>query len=164
MIIFLGPICLLCLYGGIWLIFSGTKLCIQAHKTKSWQPSNGEINQSEIKKTWDADKQEIYEAKIVYIYTMGGNTYHGDKIFFGYEPDDKKLENEAIVKHFPVGKKIPVYINQTNPGEAILFPGIQRITLTRIWAGIGLAFAGIWFLGLWYLFGMPIIYKSVIFQ
>ena len=84
--------------------------------------------------------------------------------FFGYEPDNEKLENEAIVEYFPVVKKVAVYINQAQPEESLLFPGIQRITLSRIWGGIGLAFMGFWFFGMWYLFGMPMFYKSIILR
>lgn len=162
MIFFIGPIFLLCLVGGFWLVYTGIELCIQANKTKSWAPFNGEIIRSETEKTRDADRQERYEAKIVYAYTFNGKTYHGNKIFFGYESDDNKLETEAMVEHFPVGKQVSVYINQAQPDESVLFPGIQRITLTRIWGGIGIAFFGLWFLGLWYLLGMPMFYKSVI--
>ena len=164
MIIIIIPLCSAFLLGGLWLLFDGILLCVRAHESKSWEPSAGEIIDTRVETSRDSEGDTHYEIKLLYSYSFNNETYQGDKIFFGYGSTSNMLDNQELVEYFPAGKEVPVYINPVHPDESVLIPGIQRFTLTRAWAGVGVTFIGLWFLVMWYLFGMPTAaYKSIIY-
>lgn len=157
------PLCTIFLTIGFWVLFNGIRLCIQAHETKRWEPSTGEITESLMEISRDSEGDDLYEAKIIYVYSFNNKTYHGKKIFFGYSPTKDKQNNESLIDYFPVGKQVTVYTNRARPDESVLIPGIQRFTFTKVWLGIFIAFWGLWFFVMWYLFGMPAVFKSIRF-
>jgi hypothetical protein len=83
---------------------------------------SGTILKSEVKFDW-----EDYRPVIEYEYQVDGNSYRGDKIVTGpLVQFNWKGPASRLVERYPVGSKVTVYVDASNPRRATLQTSTDR--------------------------------------
>ncbi len=110
--------------------------------SQRWEKVAGEVVQSQVKHFQGAGSHENYLPKIKYTYHQGGQLFEGDRVQIkGQIVNRTKEEAYQVVKQYSVGKKVDVFVNPSNPQDAVLEPGL---TWSRMWGKLvfGLIFMG----------------------
>lgn len=118
----------LMLVGGYFLADRiGKPMRAQAAASVAWPTAEGQITVSRVERTNEAGKGKAnYTAVITYQYSLDGQTFEGDRVWFG---DDYSVSNEfasafrAAVHRYPVGQAVKVHYDPAEPGESVLEPG-----------------------------------------
>lgn len=115
------------LFGGIgaFLLFKAYKTRQQADDSQGWSGVQGQVTDARVDRTTrtdsDGDIQYSYSPNVSYTYQVGGNTYYGDKLTFGFQQSfSSEAKAQAALQRFPVGGNVTVYYNPANPNEAVL--------------------------------------------
>jgi hypothetical protein len=82
----------------------------------------------------------MYKAMVIYQYSLDGSEFESDRVWFGggYSTNDWSAM-QAVVREYPVGKKVTVHYSPDAPDEAVLQPG--AFFSSYLLFGIGLTFA-----------------------
>ena len=102
----------------------------QGRDSVNWSNTQGEILKSKVKKHTTSKGQLVYEPYVWYKYFVNGKVYGSRVMQFSVENSNEKTEKKAknyVLTH-PVGHKMPVYYNPTNPKQATLKTGIDTVT------------------------------------
>lgn len=94
-----------------------------AWNSKSWPTTQGKITSSEITKKFSASrdhKQEIWEWKINYLYTIEENEYTSDRVYLTVGGGGPEMATNLVEKRFPVGKEVTVYYDPEKPDFSLL--------------------------------------------
>jgi hypothetical protein len=116
-----------------------------AKDSESWLKTTGVVAISQVVETRDSHNKTIYRAGVIYSYNVGDARYSCSRISYGQISGSQK-EAEARVAKYPKGATVDVYYNPTNPGQAVLQAGIDRMTwielaLGATFFGLGIAVA-----------------------
>lgn len=84
----------------------------------------GTITHSELTVSHSSKGGASYSAKIEYTYSVGGQSFTGDKIRFGMH-SSSYASASGIVNAHPVGSEVQVYYNPADTHESLLQPGVQ---------------------------------------
>ena len=128
-----------CAVGGFIALSFGKPLLDKAKASEQWPTTEGQIIESELERH-RGSQSTTYSALVVYTYAVDGGEFESDRIWFGgdYSTSDRS-EMSAVVKEFPVGKAVTVYVSPDDPAESVLMPG-AFISSYLLYA-ISLAFA-----------------------
>ena len=109
----------------------------------------GEVTASRVESSSTSDGT-TYAARIEYEFELGGTSYTGDRhSFFSFGTSSSEHAN-AIVRRYPVGKRVTVYYDPGEPQQSVLeidtrsFPAVAILFLTPFHCiGIGFLFGGV---------------------
>jgi len=124
---------------GLGLFSLGARNLWRAVASYRWPTSSATIVESTTEITADKDSGTTYAAKIKFQYEVRGRTYSTDQIYIGQTVGSGD-SSEAELRRFryPLGAKVPVCYNPSDPSIASVHPGFQAEVL---WLpGAGLAF------------------------
>lgn len=126
-----------------------------ALQSTSWSTAPGRVTLSEVTKLKSTDAKSrttavTWHATIEYRYTVGGQAYDGDQIWFGqYKSSNDDVAREAV-QAYPEGRKITVYHDPDEPHSAVLQSGVFPSTWVLPGFGLLFAVAGTWLLFCWW--------------
>ncbi|MCP3902917.1 MAG: DUF3592 domain-containing protein [Planctomycetes bacterium] len=114
----MGPLFLLTGIGAIlWTWHQGRK----AVRSLSWPSVAGVVGCADVIASCGSTGTRIYEAKIEYDYDVGGSSYRGRTVCIGGELNTSFRERaEARCAKYPVGAKVDVFYDPTEPNAACL--------------------------------------------
>lgn len=122
-------------------------------RTRSWLRVEGQIRSNEYEgsdnlhpllklATLSPLSAPSHDVAIVYDYLHVGKWWRGTTLYIGKRSEGKRAKILVYMKSFPVGARIPVYVNPLNPKESVLIPGVslqfvQLLLLGVVMTGIG---------------------------
>lgn len=135
------------------LVFAGVGLLLMAvggyqiyrgQQSTQWPTVTGVITVSELGKHVDRNTDTrststTYSADISYDYVVDDVAYVNGNVHFGSMNSSDPSMARAILKRYPVEKRVTVYYNPTRPQQAVLEPGVR--VMAWILPAIGLLFA-----------------------
>lgn len=122
---------------GLILMTFGLYLAYFSFSTASWPTTKAVIIESRVVRV-PAKNGINYKALIKYRYNINGVEYTGDSVrFINYGYDDEQ-EAMRIVEKFPVGGKVELRFQGTNPKLTVLDPGLYLSDWLAASAGFAL--------------------------
>jgi hypothetical protein len=123
----------LIMYGLIALaLLASVFVLFKLKGSSEWNSTSGVILKSEIETVYRSplqqgaggDRTVDYRLVILYRYQVEGKEYSGSSVMAGL-PNiaGSKIDGEALVKSYPVGKEIIVFYNPKSPADAALITG-----------------------------------------
>jgi uncharacterized membrane protein len=104
-------------------------------KAEAWLEGRARITQSKVeveRHRFAGDTTKVRNLPCVtYDFSVGGKTYHGDRISVGIAPADNV---DQVLKHYPVGAEVPVFYDPENPAECVL-ERKPPVSLGCLWTG-----------------------------
>lgn len=139
--------------GGLATLYFGYQSYQNSKASETWPVVWGTIVTSEVS-DYDSDGTTMYEARVVYEYTVNDSKIMSDKVSFGEVNTSNYRPAREIVDRYPEGQQVKVYYNPENPDKAVLEPGVK----SGVWLplGIGGAFTLVG-LGMGMAFGLAIL-------
>lgn len=108
----------------LWIV-AGLEREDEAEASAQWPSVEGVIVESRLESRRRQDSTLSYDVPIiVYEYTVDGVQYEGDRITFLSVSSTQ--EAPEMAEQYPVGTRVNVYYDPSDPNEAILLPGRQR--------------------------------------
>ncbi|MBI3731636.1 MAG: DUF3592 domain-containing protein [Burkholderiales bacterium] len=111
----------------------------RARQSVSWPTVQATIRLCKLQRYWrpmtgykDSIGQE-WNFQILYDYSVRGQAYQGYRPFFGSTPNKRVARN--IVAKFPEGSLVSVSYHPQKPGLSALIPGVNRFTISGLFAG-----------------------------
>ncbi len=103
--------------------YVGKPILNNANASSDWPSVSGVITTSRVT-TSRSDGSTMYSADVVYDYTVEGQKYTGDNVFFGgnYSTSSSSGINK-IVNRYPKGKTVKVFYDPNEVGNSVLEPG-----------------------------------------
>lgn len=108
-------------------------------RAAGWPQARGVIVRSEHERAVDSDNDAVH---IEFEYTVGGRTHRAARVSYAGVPA-QRVDKEALVARYPVGREVTVHYDPATPGRATL-----ECTPSRNWIGLGLMGLGLLALGL----------------
>jgi hypothetical protein len=140
----------LLLVGGFFLTYRiGKPIRDKATASVAWPATEGRITASRVERVkHGGGGKATYTAEITYEYALDGQTFEGDRVWFGddYSASDASVFRAAVGR-YPAGKAVKVHYDPAEPAESVLEPG-------STWSGSALYLIG---LGLMTLGGMILV-------
>lgn len=141
------------IFGGILFLVVGLALATwgftqvrSAKASKSWPTVDARVTHSEVDRhrefhtgNTSRRRETKYTADIRYTYEYEGISHTGKRVSFGGSRKGSSGMAHQIVRRYPVGKTVSVYVNPAKPTVACLEPGVRGITYVPL--GIGVIFA-----------------------
>ena len=90
-------------------------------KSQRWREVSGVITKSEVK-----FRGEDYQPVIEYTYEVDGVTYKGNTVARGLITFNWEGSAARIAEKFPVGAKVPVFIDPKYPRQSALQPHVDK--------------------------------------
>jgi hypothetical protein len=109
---------------GVVTIGVGANLVFQSIRAKSWPTTVGTIRTAQIGQHSSSKGGSTYSADISYSYSVGDTRYLGTKVAFGMMSASASYAR-GVLNRYPVGAEVQVYYSPTNPGTAVLEPGVH---------------------------------------
>lgn len=118
------------------IAFIGGLILVQAWKTV-WEPSKSSANWLKVRGEISGSGVEVRSGggdetsrpRVTYRYELNGTKYLGNKLFFGdwLHTPFRKLSERAISKYSP-GMRVTIFVNESNPKQSVLEPGVRLET------------------------------------
>lgn len=114
---------------GGWLFYKHVSQTIidEANASESWPIAQGVVNFSNIE-TSISDGDEMYCIDLLYVYTVQGENYKGNRISTVSVSTSSLSEVEKEIAKYPVGEFVSVYYNPDAPNISMLEPGAGIFT------------------------------------
>lgn len=126
---------LIALGAGLWLIWRDRALGLAS---TTWPTTSGTIKSSEVA-SYRTQGGQQYAAKVTYAYTVGGNSYVGDRLRFGARAGAKEKAEQDVAR-YQAGAPVEVHYAPRQPQTSTLVTGIGGVSVWGlILAGIGVA-------------------------
>lgn len=130
---------------GVFLIYRSIRSRKQADASQSWPEVEGQITATRIvhsrHEDSDGDTHDSYSPRVEYTYQVGGQTYTGQRISFGFNPSfSNPNKAQSFLGRYPVGGAVRVYHDPNLPGEAVLEKRSSGSTTGMV---LGIIFLGI---------------------
>lgn len=122
---------------GLVLMTFGFYLAYFSFSTASWPTTEAQIVESRVVQT-AVKNATHYRPVIRYRYVVNGVEYSGDSIrFINFGYDDEK-EARQVAERFPVGQKVELRFQSSNPRMSVLEAGLQQSDWLPASAGFAL--------------------------
>jgi hypothetical protein len=123
---------------GLVILVIGTILSFRAHREVDWPTVEGVVSRIGI-----GPSMRYYVPKIEYTYSVGQNLYRGTRLQSLAVHTNWRESAQRKADQYPVGKNVVVFVNPTDPFDAVLEPGGDRrflilivvCSLMLIWVG-----------------------------
>ncbi len=97
------------------------------YRSGSWPEVQGTIVSSHVAE--DTGSDAPYYPEVVYRYEVGGRKYTSSRRSFETEMHSSSRGSaDSIVKRYPAGKSVPVYVDPGNAAEAVLARGVPPVS------------------------------------
>jgi Protein of unknown function (DUF3592) len=108
--------------GGVWAIAVGLRRLILRSSERDWTPVTGRIRSSGFEES-GTGVSKAYSIAVEYEYEYRGVQYRGDRVTpMRYWPALRSTA-ESLVRRYPAGQEVIVFVNPRNPVKAVLEPG-----------------------------------------
>lgn len=116
----------LAIVGGpaLWAIGIGLRRLVLRNPELDWAQVPGRIRISGVD-VEDLGDGNAYSLVVEYEYEYRGVRYLGDRIAPIGHWGAFRFSAETSARRYPVGREVTVYVNQRNPGQAVLEPARQ---------------------------------------
>lgn len=122
---------------GLVLMSFGLYLAYFSFSTALWPTTEAQIVESRVVRT-SSQNATHYRPVIKYRYVVNGVEYNGDSIrFINFGYDDEK-EARQVVERFPVGQKVELRFQSSNPKMSVLDAGLHQSDWLPASAGMAL--------------------------
>ena len=107
---------------GCWLYLMYKTLpdFILSLKSKRWTKTNAVVTTSSIDR-----EGNFYRPKLIYKYTVNNKRYINDTYSYLGQASFSKSSAVSIAQSIPEGSSIDIYVNITNPQQAVVVPGVH---------------------------------------
>jgi hypothetical protein len=131
-----------------WIVLSGYKHLKKRYSSFSWPTAEGTIKISYVDQYRGSDRDILYRPIIKYSYFVMDTEYHSNKVSLSVitAANWRRLAAKKVDR-YPVGKRVKVYYDPTNPVQAVLEPGFKWYT-------------PIWILGVLLFLAIPIAFVA----
>ena len=153
---------LLILVGSV-VVFVGSNKVWLGLKSRDWPRVPGIVRSSAVQESYKtrksgsgSERYKVYEATLIYDYTVDAQSYTGDRISFGHAPSENRHAEQSYVDRLPSGSEVTVFYDPNQPDRSVLHPGKTEVK------PIGLIVVGLVFIGggIWMFFkfrdGVPL--------
>jgi len=108
---------------GLWLMFSGVRIYYLEGDATGWPTTEGVVESTEVERTKHTDEEDgtyySFLPHVNYRYHVDGQEYTGQFIeLFIHQELNSESEAEAVLKAYPVGKKVQVIYNPEEPEQS----------------------------------------------
>jgi len=123
------PLCLGSVFAviGIGFVFFGLRERKKAKATETWPTANGSILSARLDQQTRTERNDghthtstSYTPIIEYTYTVGGQTYQGNRVFPGASMSYDHGTAQGIVNRYQPGAAVIVHYDAGNPTQAVL--------------------------------------------
>lgn len=122
---------------GLVLMMLGFYLAYFSFSTASWPTTEAQIIESRVVQV-PVKNGTNYRPLIKYRYVVNGVEYSGDSIrFINFGYDDEK-EARQVVERYPVGQKVELRFQSSNPKMSVLDAGLHQSDWLPASAGMAL--------------------------
>ncbi|MBL1147339.1 MAG: DUF3592 domain-containing protein [Pseudomonadota bacterium] len=105
-------------------IWMGARPAIEWQGMKNWDETTAHLVSAELSSSTDSDGGTTYRAKAEYQYEYGGRRYSGDRVaVFDMSDNIGSFQEDLgrkLERAYKKNKAVPVYVNPSDPGEAVL--------------------------------------------
>ena len=133
----------------IGVLIEGVRTLMLAIESNDWPSTAGTIVRSDTDVDagyeWNASLRAKrwkveHHTNIVFRYQVGENTYSSDTVTVEFDelPTEDRAEAEALLRKYPVGRDVAVYYRPSDPGTAVLKPGIAFRNVAGVLIGLSL--------------------------
>lgn len=121
--------------GLLILMLISTPQYLPQFESLAWPKADGVVTSSSVVTRYWRDV-ELHHPAVQYQYSVGPQTYSGKRIAFKTESGGTAQVAADVLGPYPQGAHVPVYYNPSNPGEAVLEPGIKGEQRLLFWIGM----------------------------
>jgi len=139
------PATLFIVFSGVIILylifFKEVPYLFQAHASKNWPITTGEIIRSEVINVFTRKEKELkFTYDIEYSYTADEEEHINDAIFFyggkgTYFDFVSRRKAERLVRKYSEHTFLDVYYHPNNPGISVIEPGLHNYNY--FWPGLG---------------------------
>ena len=108
----------LALFGG-GLLFIGIRSRRAAQASRAWSSTQGTVDSSQVI-TSGSNRSRWYKAQVTYTFTVNGQSYTSDKVFFGDARSSSMAKEQRVVDRYKAGAPVEVFYSPQQPQEAVL--------------------------------------------
>ncbi len=114
---------------GLALHYFSFNIVKKGEDSLKWPKVTGVVIESEVARSKDSQGSEIYSPKIIVKYDVNGREFQTNQIdSFGSYSTSNFMKIQEIVSRYPKNKNVDVYYNDKIPHEALLEPGVPRLS------------------------------------
>jgi hypothetical protein len=125
---------------GFGLLGYGLWSAWQSSRVSDWPTAPGTLTHVDLKKKTD-NESTMYEVVVEYSYDVGGKSYTGSRLAYGYTSSNAREMHTSIYDKLVRGKTVDVRYDPADPATSALSFGIHRsIQLSLIFAVVWLVF------------------------
>lgn len=121
---------------GIGMVYSGIHNLVLASRAASWPTVEGKIHSSRCVHYYGWDEGSSYLTHVQYGYVVGGQTYRGDRIAFGYWGSCWRSPNQKIADRLPAGATVQVRYDPEKPAMVVLSCGLNGSMVMTMAIGV----------------------------
>lgn len=113
----------LAVVAGVWFVhFRSAK---KAANSAGWPTVQGTVQASSVRENLETDSEgdneRAFYPNVHYSYSVGGQSYTGDRIVFGGKSRfTRDTDAQAVCDRYPQGSPVAVRYNPAKPDEAVL--------------------------------------------
>lgn len=116
------------------LAVSGWLIATQAVRMATWVPAEGSVMESRVSVHRGSKGSKQYRANVRYVWGTSESPRTGTRLYAGWGPRSAgKSESERIVKEYPPGKAVTVYVDPADQNGAFLIRA-WRFSAYLVWA------------------------------
>ena len=138
---------------GGYMLYKLLKNIVLYLQSKRWMRTEGQILFAGVDSQTSIEvdgPHTTYQAKVIYRYTVSGNTYDHNQIAFNSDLRTENYQKQAeIASQYAPGEAVTVYYNPNHPENAIIerkiFSVLVHIMMVLIFFGISLLIIGVAF-------------------
>jgi hypothetical protein len=130
---------------GLVFLFIVVFSVIYSLKARHWTMTIGKIIHSEVCISHDTeDSTDTYRPKIVFEYSVFGEKFICDRLFFGVKimTNGNLVNSRKLVEKYTVNKEVTVYYNPDKPKQSVIEPGIHNVLGSLFFVSICLVTVG----------------------
>ena len=115
---------------GVYFFYIGVKEIGFAKESTMWSSVRGTITQSiytdyHARSSGSGNARGAPSMALHYEYIIGGETFTGDRVFYGYKNNFLTSDSYRQSQAYPKGENVTVYYDPTDPIQSVLEPGIN---------------------------------------
>ena len=148
----LGIVAALILMIGIGLAVKGGFEAKRAVDSRGWPSTTGTVIHTDVHEVQHHNEEyrgSSFYPKVLYRYTVYGESYTADRLTFGGDPGSNRVSAKKIVDKYPVGMTLTVYYDPNDPSVAVLNIGTSPMAYGMVGAGLVLIAVGGFSLRAW---------------
>lgn len=106
--------------------YAGAREVLRARfASADWPSTTGVVVSSDASRRCGR-RGDRHHVAVRYTYQAGGRTHVGERILFGFIACEPSAEAWAMAADYPVGRRVKVYFDPSDPAESVLRPGELR--------------------------------------